>query len=133
MALCGPLPAPRGSTGPPHPINVAEYEAYARAHLQKQVYDYYKSGAHDEITLADNMNAFNRIVLRPRCLVDVSNIDRQSPHRGRPAAQRTRAVSVGVQLLAAAVSRRPLCDWDRADVHLLTAAVALPCAFLCAV
>jgi (S)-2-hydroxy-acid oxidase len=66
---------PRGATGPVHPINVAEYEAHAATHLPRQVYDYYRSGAHDQITLADNMNAFNRLVLRPRCLVDVSRID----------------------------------------------------------
>jgi isopentenyl diphosphate isomerase/L-lactate dehydrogenase-like FMN-dependent dehydrogenase len=59
------------------PINLADYESHARTHLPKQVYDYYKSGAHDEITLAENVNSYNRIVLRPRALCDVKNIDCQ--------------------------------------------------------
>jgi len=66
---------PRGATGPPGPINLHEYEDHARTHLPRQVYDYYCSGAHDQITLADNCAAFSRLVLRPRCLVDVSRID----------------------------------------------------------
>ena len=59
------------------PINVADYEAYAAQHLQKQVYDYYRSGANDEVTLKDNVAAYNRLVIRPRFLVDVSTMDRQ--------------------------------------------------------
>ena len=69
------LPWPRGASGPTDPINVAEFERHARTHLQKQVYDYFKSGAHDEISLRDNMAAFERLVVRPRVLVDVSKLD----------------------------------------------------------
>jgi len=32
-------------------VSVNEYEKYAAAHLPKMVYDYYRSGATDEITL----------------------------------------------------------------------------------
>ncbi|GAB2261074.1 hypothetical protein Droror1_Dr00011929 [Drosera rotundifolia] len=39
------------------------------------VYDYYASGAEDQWTLAENRNAFSRILFRPRILIDVSNID----------------------------------------------------------
>ena len=59
------------------PINVADYEAHARTHLPKQVYDYYKSGAHDEFTLAENVNSYSRILLRPRALCDVQKVDCQ--------------------------------------------------------
>ena len=43
--------------------------------MDKQGWDYYSSGADDEITLRENHNAFQRIWLRPRVLVDVSKID----------------------------------------------------------
>ena len=74
-ALSALVPWPRGATGPAAPINLAEFERHARTHLPKQVYDYYRSGAHDEYTLRDNCDAFARILLRPRALVDVSSID----------------------------------------------------------
>jgi predicted component of type VI protein secretion system len=67
-----PLAVRRGK-----PINVADYEADAAQHLQKQVYDYYRSGANDEVTLKENVAAYNRLIIRPRFLVDVSEMDRQ--------------------------------------------------------
>ncbi|GAB2236823.1 hypothetical protein Droror1_Dr00026705 [Drosera rotundifolia] len=55
--------------------NVMEYEAIAKQKLPKMVYDYYASGAEDQWTLAENRNAFSRILFCPRILIDVSNID----------------------------------------------------------
>ncbi|EPS70764.1 glycolate oxidase, partial [Genlisea aurea] len=55
--------------------NVEEYQAIAKEKLPKMVYDYYASGAEDEWTLAENRNAFSRILFRPRILIDVSKID----------------------------------------------------------
>ncbi|KAJ8443254.1 hypothetical protein Cgig2_010149 [Carnegiea gigantea] len=55
--------------------NVTEYEAIAKQKLPKMVYDYYASGAEDQWTLAENRNAFSRILFRPRILIDVTNID----------------------------------------------------------
>src|SRR5690554_2803626 len=57
------------------PLNLAEYEALARARLPNAVYDYYAGGADDEITLRANRWAYERLGLRPRVLVDVSRID----------------------------------------------------------
>jgi 4-hydroxymandelate oxidase len=54
------------------PINVAEFEAIARARLEPAAWDYYAGGADDERTLADNLDAFGRLRLRPRMLVDVT-------------------------------------------------------------
>lgn len=42
--------------------NVMEYEAIAKQKLPKMVYDYYASGAEDQWTLAENRNAFSRIL-----------------------------------------------------------------------
>jgi 4-hydroxymandelate oxidase len=54
------------------PINVAAFEPLARARLDPGVWDYYAGGADDEQTLADNVDSFRRIRLRPRVLVDVT-------------------------------------------------------------
>lgn len=53
-------------------INLAEFEACARAVLPTMAYDYYASGANDEITLRENCEAYRRLQLAPRMLVDVS-------------------------------------------------------------
>jgi isopentenyl diphosphate isomerase/L-lactate dehydrogenase-like FMN-dependent dehydrogenase len=56
------------------PINVADYEALAAARLEPGVLGYYAGGAGDERTLRDNVDAFARLRLRPRVLVDVSDV-----------------------------------------------------------
>ncbi|CAN1841510.1 Glycolate oxidase 1 [Linum perenne] len=55
--------------------NVMEYQAIAKQKLPKMAYDYYASGAEDEWSLAENRNAFSRILFRPRILIDVTKID----------------------------------------------------------
>jgi len=42
-------------------------------------YDFYASGANDEVTLRENRAAFERITLLPRMLVDVSARDLEPP------------------------------------------------------
>jgi isopentenyl diphosphate isomerase/L-lactate dehydrogenase-like FMN-dependent dehydrogenase len=54
------------------PVNVHDYEQAARAALDPDVFDYFAGGAGDEITLAENLEAFRRTFLRPRVLVDGS-------------------------------------------------------------
>ena len=56
-------------------VNVFDYEAAARATLPKIAYDYYSSGANDEITLHENHTAYERIKLKPRVLRDISKRD----------------------------------------------------------
>jgi isopentenyl diphosphate isomerase/L-lactate dehydrogenase-like FMN-dependent dehydrogenase len=56
------------------PLNVAEYEAIAREKLDAGAYGYFAGGAGDEWTLAENVRAFNRWILRPRMLVDVGSV-----------------------------------------------------------
>ena len=55
------------------PLNLFEYEHLAEQQLSAMAWGYYASGAWDEITLRDNRAAFERLRLRPRILVDVSN------------------------------------------------------------
>lgn len=46
--------------------------------------DYYSSGAWDEITLRDNRSAFERLKIRPRMLVDVSDRNLTTSILGQP-------------------------------------------------
>lgn len=55
------------------PINLFEYRELAKEHLSQMALDYYSSGAWDELTLRDNRAAFERVKLKPRVLVDVSD------------------------------------------------------------
>ncbi|GAB2250049.1 hypothetical protein Droror1_Dr00013408 [Drosera rotundifolia] len=57
------------------PVNVNEFQELARKILPKMYYDFYTSGAEDQHTLRENLEAFSRITIRPRVLVDVSRID----------------------------------------------------------
>jgi 4-hydroxymandelate oxidase len=56
------------------PITVTDYEAPARERMTATpaAWDYYAGGAGDELTLADNREAWNRRRLRPHVLNDVS-------------------------------------------------------------
>lgn len=56
------------------PITVTELEPLARSRMEPAAWAYYAGGAGDELTLADNRNAWNRIRLRPRVLADVSSV-----------------------------------------------------------
>ncbi|AKQ55695.1 alpha-hydroxy-acid oxidizing protein [Bordetella hinzii] len=58
----------------------------ARARLPRGVFDFYDGGAEDEITLADNREAFRRVRLLPRVLRDVSRPDPSTQLFGRPLA-----------------------------------------------
>jgi 4-hydroxymandelate oxidase len=53
-------------------VSVLDFEATARRNVPAMAWDYYRSGAHDEITLSENRAAFDRLRLAYRVLVDVS-------------------------------------------------------------
>ncbi|KAH0687714.1 hypothetical protein KY290_007844 [Solanum tuberosum] len=57
------------------PVNVNEFEELARQALPNMYYDFFAGGAEDQYTLKENIEAFRRIIIRPRILVDVSRID----------------------------------------------------------
>jgi isopentenyl diphosphate isomerase/L-lactate dehydrogenase-like FMN-dependent dehydrogenase len=67
-------------------INLWELEARARELLPQMGYDYYASGANDEITLHENRAAYERITLLPRMLVDVSVRDMSTTVLGEPVS-----------------------------------------------
>ncbi|XP_052180641.1 peroxisomal (S)-2-hydroxyacid oxidase GLO4 [Diospyros lotus] len=57
------------------PVNVNEFQELARQALPKMYFDFYNGGAEDQHTLRENLEAYCRIIIRPRILVDVSRID----------------------------------------------------------
>jgi 4-hydroxymandelate oxidase len=56
-------------------LNIADWESRARVAMDPGAFDYYAGGAGDERTLAANRAAFDSLWLRPRALVDVSNVE----------------------------------------------------------
>jgi 4-hydroxymandelate oxidase len=60
---------------PAEPVSLSDYEPLARERIPHMAYEYVSGGAADEITLRWNREAFDRIRLRPRVLVDVSRLD----------------------------------------------------------
>jgi isopentenyl diphosphate isomerase/L-lactate dehydrogenase-like FMN-dependent dehydrogenase len=57
------------------PVSISDFERLAKEELPQMAFDYYYSGANDEITLLENCNAYKRIFLKYRVLVDVSTRD----------------------------------------------------------
>ena len=57
------------------PVNVFEYETIARARMDPAYWDYFNGGSDGEVTLRANRSDFERIRLRPRVLVDISQCD----------------------------------------------------------
>jgi isopentenyl diphosphate isomerase/L-lactate dehydrogenase-like FMN-dependent dehydrogenase len=72
-------------------VNVFDYEAAAREKLPKTAYDYYRSGANDEITLHDNHAAYERIQLKPKVLIDTSKRDLTTTVLGQTVSMRAGA------------------------------------------
>ena len=57
------------------PANVLDFAPLAKAKLDPIAWDYLEGGSEDEVSLRDNREAFNKIIIRPRALVDVHKID----------------------------------------------------------
>ena len=69
-----------------HIVAIAEFEPLARQAMAPAAYDYIAGGSWDELTLADNDVAWARHRLRPRVLVDVSEVDPATRLLGHAAA-----------------------------------------------
>jgi 4-hydroxymandelate oxidase len=63
------------ATSNPDPICLADFEPLAKAKMTATSWEYITAGAADEITVRWNKEAYQRIRLRPRVLVDVSKLD----------------------------------------------------------
>jgi isopentenyl diphosphate isomerase/L-lactate dehydrogenase-like FMN-dependent dehydrogenase len=56
-------------------VSVMHMAEFAKKKLDPVAWDYLELGGEDEVSLRDNREGFNRIILRPRALVDVHKID----------------------------------------------------------
>jgi len=56
-------------------ICLSDFESAAQKEMSHSTWEYFSSGVADEITLRWNREAYDRLRLRPRVLVDVSKID----------------------------------------------------------
>jgi len=82
------------------PINVAEYERYAKNTLPRNAHDYYASGSNDMITLRENRDAFARLRIIPRALVDVSKIVTETTILGEKVASPILIAPTAMQQMA---------------------------------
>jgi isopentenyl diphosphate isomerase/L-lactate dehydrogenase-like FMN-dependent dehydrogenase len=81
-------------------VNVFDYEQLAQEQLSQPAFDYIAGGADDEITLRRNREAFQRIQLLPRALVDVSKVDLSTIVLGQRIEMPVLIAPVAVQRLA---------------------------------
>ncbi|CDS06794.1 hypothetical protein LRAMOSA09319 [Lichtheimia ramosa] len=57
------------------PVCLDDYEAYARQKMAAPHFGFFCTGAEDEVTLRRNKEAYNELIIRPRVMVNVKNID----------------------------------------------------------
>ena len=82
------------------PVNLYDIEALAQPNLSPGTADYFAGGAEDEVSLRANREAYERIWLRPRYLVDVSRIDPATTVLGTPISFPAIIAPTGFQQLA---------------------------------
>lgn len=65
-------------------VTLADFEAPARERMAAPAFDYVAGGSWDEVTLAENVEAWRRLRFVPRVLRDVSRVDTGGTFFGRP-------------------------------------------------
>ncbi|KAM5295230.1 2-Hydroxyacid oxidase 2 isoform 2-T2 [Glossophaga mutica] len=63
-------------------VCLTDFEASAQKHLSKSTWDYIEGAAGEGFTKDDNIAAFKKILLRPRYLKDVSQVDTRTTIQG---------------------------------------------------
>jgi 4-hydroxymandelate oxidase len=82
------------------PINVWDYERLAEQKLDANAHAYFAGGAGDELTLQENVAAFRRLTLRPRMLVDVTDISTATTVLGTDIALPVLVAPLAMQRMA---------------------------------
>jgi 4-hydroxymandelate oxidase len=99
-------------------LNVGDFLDAAAAKVDAAVWCYFEGGAEDELTLRENVAAFGRWQLRPRILVDVSEISLETTLLGA-------AVSMPLGIAPFALQRLLDPEAERATTRAAAAAGAL--------
>lgn len=68
------------------PVNLHDFEALARERIEPGAFEYIAGGAGDEVSLHANVEAFRRLALLPRVLVDVAHVEPKTTVLGEPVA-----------------------------------------------
>ncbi|KAI9295526.1 hypothetical protein K502DRAFT_315692 [Neoconidiobolus thromboides FSU 785] len=55
-------------------LNLYDFEVVAKHLMKREAWAYYSSGADDELTLRENITAFQRIYLKPRVMINVKKV-----------------------------------------------------------
>jgi 4-hydroxymandelate oxidase len=102
------------------PVNVWDYERLAEEKLDANAHAYFAGGAGDEVTLRENVAAFERRSLRPRMLVDVSEISTATTVLGTE-------VALPVLIAPLAMQRMAHPDGEQATASAAAAAGTIMC------
>ncbi len=105
---------------PDRPLNVWDYERLAEAKLDANAHAYFAGGAGDEVTLRDNLAAFERRKLRPRILVDVRSVSTATTVLGTE-------VSLPILIAPLALQRMAHEDGELATARAAAAAGTIMC------
>src|SRR5437016_4110917 len=81
-------------------LNVGDYEREAERALDPGAFGYFAGGSGDELTLRENLDAFSRWQLRPRVLVDVSEVTTATTVLGREVSLPVLVAPTAFQRLA---------------------------------
>jgi L-lactate dehydrogenase (cytochrome) len=74
------------SVAAPRVVNIADLRRLAKRRLPRAVFDYIDGGADGEVTLRENVRAFEDIAFRPRCAVETPPPDLSTTVLGTPIA-----------------------------------------------
>src|SRR6185437_8547750 len=102
------------------PVNIWDYERLAEEQLAANAHAYYAGGAGDEVTLRDNLAAFERRKLRPRVLVDVGSVSTETTVLGTE-------ISMPVLIAPLAMQRMAHPDGEEATARAASAAGTIMC------
>lgn len=81
-------------------VELDEFEALARARMERSAFDYVAGGAWDEITLRESAEAWRRLRFVPRVLTDVRRVDLAATFLERPAALPIAMAPMAAQAMA---------------------------------
>jgi isopentenyl diphosphate isomerase/L-lactate dehydrogenase-like FMN-dependent dehydrogenase len=82
------------------PVCVADFERLAEERLEPGAFGYYAGGADDELALTGNLEAWRRLRLRPRVLVDVSSVSTATTVLGQDVSMPVLVAPTAIQRFA---------------------------------
>jgi isopentenyl diphosphate isomerase/L-lactate dehydrogenase-like FMN-dependent dehydrogenase len=82
------------------PVCVADFERLAEERLEPGAFGYYAGGSGDELALTGNVEAWRRLRLRPRVLVDVSSVSTATTVLDTPVSMPLLVAPTAIQKLA---------------------------------